>query len=134
MEAEPLRPFVPKAFEMPPPERPGYRRVKVGKQWKWLPIPKNPLYKVNDSGNVKRAKRPSASLFRKVRRAVYVRDKFTRYICGKCHGCPDNYDGTRNIGDLTLDHLVPYRDGGEFTVENIRAACARCNSSRGARS
>ena len=33
---------------------------------------------------------------------------------------------------LTRDHLVPVRDGGQTTQENIVPACSSCNSSKGA--
>lgn len=33
----------------------------------------------------------------------------------------------------TVDHVIPVRDGGPDVVENMVAACWRCNSRRGAR-
>jgi len=33
-------------------------------------------------------------------------------------------------GKLTQDHFVPVSEGGEYTINNIIPACARCNSSK----
>ena len=33
---------------------------------------------------------------------------------------------------LTLDHIVPYSQGGPDTAENLRTLCRRCNARRGA--
>lgn len=32
---------------------------------------------------------------------------------------------------LSLDHIVRYRDGGPDTVENLRVLCMPCNLERG---
>lgn len=49
---------------------------------------------------------------------VFLRDRF------KCQYC-----GTDK--DLTFDHVIPRRYGGETTWENIVAACSSCNLKKG---
>ncbi|MDA4845828.1 HNH endonuclease [Hoeflea poritis] len=49
---------------------------------------------------------------------VFLRDRF------KCQYC-----GTDR--DLTFDHVIPRRYGGETTWENIVAACSSCNLKKG---
>ncbi|MEX3011404.1 HNH endonuclease [Hoeflea sp. TYP-13] len=49
---------------------------------------------------------------------VFLRDRF------KCQYC-----GTEK--DLTFDHVIPRRYGGETTWENIVAACSSCNLKKG---
>lgn len=63
--------------------------------------------------------------------AVLLRDGFVCTLCG-CNV----YQGARAKRwprrKLTLDHIVHYSAGGLDTVENLRVACASCNSRRGA--
>ncbi len=67
---------------------------------------------------VYRVKRPRHQ--RKLTRLeVFYRDKFTCQYCGKY--------GT----DLTLDHVIPRRLGGEHCWENLVSACSRCNRRKG---
>ncbi|MEM9105048.1 MAG: HNH endonuclease [Pseudomonadota bacterium] len=49
---------------------------------------------------------------------VFLRDRF------RCQYC-----GAEN--DLTFDHVIPRRYGGETTWENIVAACSSCNLKKG---
>ena len=63
-----------------------------------------------------RAKRPHIPV--PVRRAVYERDG------GRCVFCSKDTD-------LSLDHVVRFRDGGPDTVENLRVLCLPCNLERG---
>ena len=51
---------------------------------------------------------------------VFLRDRFSCQYCG----CPDN---------LTFDHVVPRRLGGQSSWENIVAACSPCNLRKGGR-
>ena len=46
---------------------------------------------------------------------VFLRDKFTCQYCGK------------RVHDLTLDHVIPRRQQGAHTWENVVTACNRCN-------
>lgn len=58
------------------------------------------------------------------RLAIYVRDGLACVYCG---------DSVENGAQLTLDHVLPYTDGGLNGAANLLTACHRCNSSRGAR-
>jgi len=49
------------------------------------------------------------------RQAVFYRDGFTCQYCGK------------KSQDLTLDHVVPRRQRGPHSWDNVVAACNRCN-------
>ena len=51
---------------------------------------------------------------------LFLRDSFECQYCG--------YDE-----DLTFDHVIPRSKGGRTTWENIVAACARCNLTKGGR-
>jgi 5-methylcytosine-specific restriction endonuclease McrA len=51
---------------------------------------------------------------------VFLRDGFSCQYCGANH-------------DLTFDHVVPRSRGGRTTWENIVAACAPCNLTKGGR-
>ncbi len=49
------------------------------------------------------------------KKEVFLRDRFTCQYCGK------------KAQDLTLDHVVPRRQNGAHTWENVVTACNRCN-------
>ena len=49
------------------------------------------------------------------KKEVFLRDRFTCQYCGK------------KAQDLTLDHVIPRRQNGGHTWENVVAACSRCN-------
>ncbi len=49
---------------------------------------------------------------------IFVRDEYTCQYCGKTH--------TR----LTLDHVLPKSRGGDYSWENIVAACPECNQKK----
>lgn len=55
------------------------------------------------------------------RRNVYARDH------GSCQYCGKRFP----TSELTLDHVVPRRLGGENTWENLVCACVKCNSRKG---
>ncbi|HET6644968.1 MAG TPA: HNH endonuclease [Fimbriimonadales bacterium] len=59
-------------------------------------------------------KRPLPQL-RLSRHTVLARDNYTCQYCGVTGK------------DLTLDHVVPRRQGGRHTWENVVACCRRCN-------
>jgi len=54
---------------------------------------------------------------------IYARDGFRCQYCGK------KFEGR----DLTFDHVVPRRKGGQTEWTNIVTACYRCNRKKGAR-
>jgi 5-methylcytosine-specific restriction endonuclease McrA len=49
---------------------------------------------------------------------VFLRDRFTCQYCG-------------SKDDLTFDHLIPRSRGGQTRWDNVVAACAPCNLSKG---
>lgn len=55
------------------------------------------------------------------RRAILARDNYTCQYCGHVSR------------DLTVDHVIPRRMGGEDTWENLVACCRRCNLIKGDR-
>ena len=60
------------------------------------------------------------------RLAVYLRDSLA------CVWCQAGIEDEGTV--LTLDHVVPYAQGGLHDAANLVTACKRCNSSRGTRS
>ncbi len=48
------------------------------------------------------------------------------------HLCQLRLEGCRGVA-TTVDHIVPRSKGGDHNLENLRAACAWCNTKRGAR-
>lgn len=55
------------------------------------------------------------------KREVFLRDGYTCQYCGK------------KTQALTLDHVVPRRQYGTHTWENVVAACSRCNLKKAGR-
>ncbi|MDE2779240.1 MAG: HNH endonuclease [Chloroflexota bacterium] len=49
------------------------------------------------------------------KKEIFLRDQYTCQYCGKKNQ------------ELTLDHVVPRRQKGAHTWENVVAACSRCN-------
>jgi 5-methylcytosine-specific restriction endonuclease McrA len=49
------------------------------------------------------------------KKEIFLRDQYTCQYCGK------------KTQDLTLDHVVPRRQRGAHTWENVVAACSQCN-------
>ena len=49
---------------------------------------------------------------------VFLRDRFECQYCGSPH-------------ELTFDHVIPRRCGGQTTWENVVAACSPCNLKKG---
>ncbi len=65
-----------------------------------------------------RRPRPRVNL---TKREIMRRDHFTCQYCG------------RNVGDLTIDHIVPRHAGGRHTWLNVVTACQACNRRKGGR-
>jgi len=57
------------------------------------------------------------------KKEVFLRDRKTCQYCGK--KCQDD--------DLTLDHVVPRRQHGTNTWDNVVVACTRCNRRKAGR-
>lgn len=55
------------------------------------------------------------------RRLIYERTNFACHYCG----AEDAW--------LVLDHVIPRRQGGRTTLDNLVAACVQCNSAKGGR-
>jgi 5-methylcytosine-specific restriction endonuclease McrA len=55
------------------------------------------------------------------RKAIYERDNYTCYICGKEFG----------ESKLTLDHIIPMSRGGKNSWENLITCCQKCNWEKG---
>ncbi len=60
--------------------------------------------------------RPIVKLTRK---EIFRRDNYTCQYCG------------RQLSNLTIDHVIPRRLGGETQWDNVVAACPRCNHLKG---
>lgn len=58
---------------------------------------------------------------RLTRRDVFIRDGYTCQYCG------------RQTRDLTLDHVVPRRRGGQHAWSNVVGACRDCNHRKAGR-
>lgn len=56
------------------------------------------------------------------RREVFIRDGYTCQYCG------------RQVGDLTIDHIVPKSKGGPHAWDNLVSACKPCNHRKGGKS
>lgn len=65
--------------------------------------------------------RPDQKTWAEIRTKVFERDDYT---CAYC--------GTRG-GNLECDHIVPAKEGGAATLENLATACRQCNRSKGAK-
>ena len=65
--------------------------------------------------------RPQTHRWRALRVMVFARDKFTCRYCGTVGG------------RLEADHVVPVRDGGDNSEDNVVTACMPCNRSKGAK-
>ena len=52
---------------------------------------------------------------------LFLRDEFSCQYCG-------------SLGDLTFDHIVPRKNGGVTSWENVVAACSSCNLKKVSRS
>ena len=54
---------------------------------------------------------------------IFLRDRF------RCQYCGERFASK----DLTFDHVVPRKEGGKTSWENIASACESCNSQKGHR-
>ncbi|WP_343319360.1 HNH endonuclease [Sphingobacterium multivorum] len=84
---------------------------------------KNPIFSFYYDGNDKKeessnTKRKRSPISKTLKFEIYQRDKFTCRYCGRTPK-----DGAK----LSLDHKIPYSDGGKDTYENLITACMDCN-------
>jgi 5-methylcytosine-specific restriction endonuclease McrA len=63
-------------------------------------------------------KRPLPQL-RLSRRGIFARDDYTCQYCGQ------------TARELTIDHVIPKRMGGNASWENLVCCCRRCNTKKG---
>ncbi|MBN2548985.1 MAG: HNH endonuclease [Anaerolineales bacterium] len=68
----------------------------------------------------KMIKRPRP-IVRLTKREILRRDDFTCQYCGQ------------RVSYLTVDHVLPRRLGGEYSWQNLVAACPNCNHHKGGR-
>jgi len=54
----------------------------------------------------------------KLRWDIWVRDNYTCLHCGKRR-------------DLSIDHIIPVKNGGRTVEENLQTLCKPCNSKKG---
>lgn len=61
---------------------------------------------------------------------VFERDNWTCYMCGiTVDAGADCYQPN----SATVDHVIPFAQGGQHTLSNVRCACFHCNSSKQAK-
>lgn len=63
----------------------------------------------------------------KVKGKVFSRDNYTCQCCGK------QIDKTRKrqLRELHIDHILPYKFGGDSSEDNLQTLCAVCNRNKG---
>lgn len=59
---------------------------------------------------------------RPTRRNIFKRDNWTCQYCGK---------KTKNLNNLTIDHVHPRSKGGDSSWTNLTTACRECNTKKG---
>lgn len=69
-------------------------------------------------------KRKRSHISKILRFEIYNRDGF------RCHYCKRHKDELPVGVSLTLDHKVPYVDGGEDSFNNLITACSECNGGK----
>ena len=88
-------------------------RGYINSAYKMYPIPS-----VIRLAYLVRRPRPQPKL---TRVEIFNRDGFICQYCGKTHN------------QLTLDHVIPRRQGGKHTWENLVSACGACNRRKAGR-
>lgn len=71
-------------------------------------------------GDLKKERRRSP-ISKHMRFEIYQRDKF------RCFYCKRHKENLPKGVHLTLDHKIPYSDGGDDSFENLVTACSECN-------
>ena len=74
----------------------------------------------------KRAKKKIPSLNQSTRLRVFIRDKFTCYICKvRARELPHHPQMA------TVDHVLAVSKGGTNKMKNLRTCCYKCNTEKG---
>ena len=61
---------------------------------------------------------------------VFERDNYACYLCGiTVDANADCYQPN----SATVDHVIPFAEGGQHTLGNVRCACFQCNSTKQAK-
>lgn len=78
-----------------------------------------------------RAKKRGASVIEHFTNTeVFERDNWTCYMCGiTVDANADCYQPN----SATVDHVLPFAQGGQHTLGNVRCACFQCNSTKQAK-
>jgi hypothetical protein len=76
------------------------------------------------SGESKNQKRPNRDPSLRLRFRVMQRDRFS---CCSCGASPATQPGV----ELHIDHIKPWSNGGDTTLENLQTLCSRCNLGKG---
>ncbi len=63
----------------------------------------------------------------KLRQKVLERDSYRCQLCGI--GASDKYPDGSNVR-LEVDHIIPLKQGGKTTEENLWVLCSRCNAGK----
>lgn len=73
-------------------------------------------------------KQPNAATRRRIIARVRERDKWICQLCG--HPVDQALTGLQAEGSATIDHVVPFEEGGRYTASNLRLAHMLCNNQR----
>lgn len=71
--------------------------------------------------------KPGSKYRARLRRRVFERDDWTCWICG---GKVDPSVSPKAKTFPTLDHVLPWSEGGKWTMANLRTAHRGCNNER----
>ncbi|MBI3600744.1 MAG: HNH endonuclease [Nitrospinae bacterium] len=74
-------------------------------------------------GDIKKERRRSP-ISKQMRFEIYHRDDF------RCYYCKRHKDELPKGAHLTLDHKIPYSDGGDDSFDNLVTACSECNKGK----
>jgi len=96
------------------PTTPSQEKPDVGIAFRWEDYKK---------GDLKKDRRRSP-ISKHMRFEIYQRDGF------RCYYCKRHKDEFLKGVHLTLDHKIPYSDGGEDSFKNLVTACSECNKGK----
>lgn len=79
----------------------------------------------------KRARRFGVTYERIDRLAIFDRDGWTCYLCGR--STPRSLLGVNHPYAPVLEHVIPLSRGGTHTHANVACSCSACNASKGSK-